>query len=88
MSSSIVSRALSGYRKLNRAQKKLFNGDILAQSNARIEIRKHFEQNKNESDQGQIEQMLTMIDEAEDMMLHGILQGKLNEDTGSYGVYR
>jgi hypothetical protein len=82
-----ASRVLSGYRRLLRAQKILFGEDYYAQSQAKNAIRDHFNQNRSVTDMDQIREMLQQIDEAEDMLLHGIAQGKLNEQTGSYGAY-
>jgi complex III assembly factor LYRM7 len=58
---------------------------------SRLAIRAQFESNRHVdtlSRQGQshMEGLLTMIDEAEDMLLHGIARGTLNEDKGHYEV--
>jgi len=74
-----------GYRRLLRAQRKLFVGDSFAQSQARREIRHHFNQNSNVTDTVTLSNLLKGIAEAEDMLLHGVMQGRLNEDTGNYG---
>jgi hypothetical protein len=34
-----------------------------------------------------LKDMIQQIDDAEDMLLHGIAQGKLNEQTGAFGTY-
>jgi complex III assembly factor LYRM7 len=86
MSSTTV-RALSGYRRLFRARNKLFHGDLRALAESRIAIRAEFNKNRVVSDPYHLEGLLVMIDEAEDMMLHGIVQGKLNEK-GNYGTCR
>lgn len=86
MSSSGISRVISGYRRLFRAQKKLFGEDYYAQRQAKIAIRDHFEQNRCVTDRETLKDMLQQIDDAEDMLLHGIAQGKLNEQTGAFGT--
>ena len=83
--SSTAGRAFSGYRRLFRARNKLFQGDIRALAESRLAIRAEFEKNRVVSDPHHLEGLLVMIDEAEDMMLHGIVQGKLNEH-GNYGT--
>jgi complex III assembly factor LYRM7 len=80
-----TARALSGYRRLFRARRKLFQGDQRALVESGFAIRSEFEKNKFVTDVEQLEGLFLMIDEAEDMLLHGIVQGKLNEK-GSYGT--
>uniref|UniRef100_A0A7S4N614 Complex 1 LYR protein domain-containing protein n=1 Tax=Odontella aurita TaxID=265563 RepID=A0A7S4N614_9STRA len=84
--SSTTARALSGYRRLFRARKVLFQGDGRAMRESRVAIREQFAQNRAASDPAHIEGLLTMIDEAEDMLLHGIARGELNPATGNYQV--
>ena len=86
-SASAACRVLSGYRRLIRAQRKLFAEDIYAQSQAKIAIRDYFEQNRSVADTKQLKELMQAIDDAEDMLVHGIAQGKLNEKTGSYGAH-
>jgi len=65
MSSSTALRALSGYRRLFRARKKLFVGDIRALTESRFAIRAEFDKNRTVSGPPEhIEGLLTMIDEA------------------------
>ena len=85
---STAARALSGYRRLFRARKILFQGDDRAMRESRVEIRKQFDMNRGATDPGHIEGLLTMVDEAEDMLLHGIVRGELNEQSGNYGTLR
>ena len=81
MSSSTALRALSGYRRLFRARKQLFAGDARALAESRVAIRAEFDKNRNiTGPPEQIEGLLSMIDEAEDMLLHGIVRGELNQD--------
>ena len=84
--SCTTARALSGYRRLIRARNKLIQGDLRALAESKIAIRAEFNKNRVVSDPHHLEGLLVMIDEAEDMMLHGIVQGKLNEK-GNYGRF-
>lgn len=83
---SYAARALSGYRRLFRARKSLFVGDDRAMRESRVAIRAQFDTNRDASDPAHLEGLLTMIDDAEDMLLHGIAQGELNQETGNYEV--
>ena len=83
--SSTAARAISGYRRLFRARNQLFQGDLRALKESRNAIRAEFDKNRFVTDPALLEGLLVMIDEAEDMMLHGIVQGKLNQQTGNYG---
>jgi hypothetical protein len=85
--SATAARALSGYRRLFRARNKLFVGDVRALAESRLAIRAEFDKNLTVGDPSHLEGLLVMIDEAEDMMLHGIVQGSLNE-RGNYGTYQ
>lgn len=85
-SSNTLPRVLAGYRRLFRARKKLFHGDNRALIESRIAIRAQFKANRNAVGAAQMEGLLTMVDEAEDMLLTGIVQGQLNEETGNYQV--
>jgi len=81
MSASTALRALSGYRRLFRARSKLFAGDARALAESAVAIRAEFEKNRHVAGPPEhIEGLLTMIDEAEDMLLHGIVRGELNEE--------
>jgi hypothetical protein len=82
---SIPSTATEGYRRLLKAQRKLFAGDTFALSQGRQEIRSQFIQNGTVTDNATLETLLKGIAEAEDMLLHGIMQGKLNEQSGNFG---
>mmetsp|Transcript_29349 Transcript_29349/g.41546 ORF Transcript_29349/g.41546 Transcript_29349/m.41546 type:complete len:139 (-) Transcript_29349:1199-1615(-) len=89
--SSIVTRArvFSGYRRLFRARKIVFHGDQRALRESRVAIREQFDLNRtvaSNNNDGTIEGLLSMIDEAENMLLNGIVQGKLNDNTGNYEV--
>ena len=82
MSSSTALRALSGYRRLFRARRRLFAGDERALAESALAIRAEFVKNRNVAGHPpeHVEGLLSMIDEAEDMMLHGIIQGEHNKE--------
>eukprot|EP00544_Gedaniella_sp_CCMP2646_P011374 CAMPEP_0202498672 /NCGR_PEP_ID=MMETSP1361-20130828/27041_1 /ASSEMBLY_ACC=CAM_ASM_000849 /TAXON_ID=210615 /ORGANISM="Staurosira complex sp., Strain CCMP2646" /LENGTH=125 /DNA_ID=CAMNT_0049130653 /DNA_START=45 /DNA_END=422 /DNA_ORIENTATION=- len=77
---------VSGYRRLFRARKSLFQGDGHAMRESRIAIRNEFLKNKNVADGPHLQGLIGMIDEAEDMLRHGFARGDLNADTGRYEV--
>jgi hypothetical protein len=54
---------------------------------SRFAIRSEFDKNRHLElvTPSTIQPFLTMIDEAEDMLLHGFARGKLNTDSGNYG---
>ena len=80
-SSATALRAISGYRRLFRARSKLFSGDARALRESAIAIRAEFDKNRHVTGPPEhIEGLLTMIDEAEDMLLHQIVRGELNEE--------
>ena len=79
--STTALRALSGYRRLFRARSKLFAGDTRALGESAIAIRAEFDKNRQITGPPEhIEGLLSMIDEAEDMLLHGIVRGELNTE--------
>jgi hypothetical protein len=82
---SARSKVFSGYRRLFRARKSLFQGDSVALQESRLAIKQEFVKNK-QAPVSQLDMLLVMVDEAEDMMRHGIVQGALNANTGHYGT--
>ena len=81
MSSSTALRALTGFRRLFRARKQLFAGDTRALTESRFAIRTEFDKNRNVTGPPEhLEGLISMIDDAEDMMLHGIVRGELNPE--------
>lgn len=80
-------RVFSAYRRLFRARSKLFQGDSQAMQESRNSIRQQFVANKAVPTSGDhFEGLLTMVDEAEDMLMHGFVQGKLNDESQHYEV--
>jgi complex III assembly factor LYRM7 len=81
MSNNVALRALSGYRRLFRARRQLFAGDNRALAESRLAIRAEFDKNRHiTGPPAHIEGLLSMIDDAEDMLLHGIVRGELNTE--------
>ena len=78
-------RVFSQYRKIFRARKSLFGGDDHAMIASRREIRQQFAQNRQATPEI-VPMLLDMVDEAVDMMKHGIVRGDLNQQTGNYGT--
>lgn len=89
MSLAPKARVLSGYRRLFRARKYLFAGDDRAMQESRLAIKAEFMKNKTISttDHHHFEGLMTMIDEAEDMLRHHIVRGELNQETGNYRTF-
>lgn len=80
-------RVFAAYRQLFRARSKLFSGDDVALRESRTAIRQQFAQHAAATTSGpHFEGLLQMADEAADMLLRGIVQGRLNERTGHYGT--
>ena len=80
------SRVFSAYRRLFRARKELFAGDVQALRESRLAIKGEFVKNRTAPTAGDhFEGLLSMVDEAVDMLRHGIVRGDLNQDTGNYG---
>ncbi|GAX09660.1 hypothetical protein FisN_19Lh126 [Fistulifera solaris] len=87
MSLAPKARVLSGYRRLFRARKNLFAGDQRAMEESRLAIKAEFVKNKAVPTVGDhFEGLMTMVDEAEDMLRHHIVRGELNQETGNYQV--
>lgn len=87
-------RVFSAYRRIFRARKDLFEGDVQALQESRKAIKAAFVQHANipvvveqQQHQQHLEGLLGMVDEAVDMMRHGIVRGNLNPKTGNYGAY-
>ena len=55
---------------------------------SRVAIRAEFDKNRLVADPVQIEGLLTMVDESEDMLLHGVVRGELNATSGNYGKWQ
>jgi hypothetical protein len=87
--SSARSRVFAGYRRLFRARRQLFEGDVEAMQQSRVAIRQEFLKHDNiqtVNGNAHFEGLLSMVDEAVDMLTHGIVRGNLNQQTGNYGT--
>jgi complex III assembly factor LYRM7 len=84
--SGLSTRVLSGYRRLFRARKSLFVGDDRAMRESRLAIRSEFDKHRHVTDPAHLEGLLVMVDEAEDMLLHGIVRGELNRERNTYEI--
>lgn len=86
-SNSSRARVFSAYRRLFRARKELFQGDVVAMAESRGAIKSEFVKNRSAPASGEhFEGLLLMADEAVDMLRHGIVRGDLNEKSGNYGT--
>jgi complex III assembly factor LYRM7 len=77
--------ALSGYRQLIRASRVLFKDDKVATTGFQVEVRRQYDQNRNETDPAALQEQLAGINEAVEMMTQHLVQAKLN-DKGNYSV--
>lgn len=84
--SSMPARVFSGYRRLFRARKILFTGDDRAMKESRVALRTEFYKNRHATGTTHLEGLLVMVDEAEDMLLNGIVRGELNKEKNAYEV--
>jgi complex III assembly factor LYRM7 len=83
----------SSYRRLCRARRGLFRNDTHAMQESRVAVREQYLQHNSRGSAAAIPDdefynLLSMVDEAVDMMKHGIAQGNLNQNTGRYGRYK
>jgi complex III assembly factor LYRM7 len=82
------------YRRLYRARRGLFRNDTHAMRESRVAVREQYLQHNGRVaattmiPDDEFYNLLSMVDEAVDMMKHGIAQGSLNQNTGRYGKYQ
>ena len=62
-----------------RARARLFAGDEKALDASLVEIRSHFDLNKNATDEKEIQKRIRDGEEARDFLTMNVLQGKMNE---------
>ncbi|KAL7690333.1 putative complex 1 LYR protein [Plasmopara halstedii] len=79
-------QVIRGYRRLLRASRQAFRGDVYALKQARMTLREHFIANRQVSDKEQLDELIKGIDEAESMLLHHIVQGRAKQGTGENGT--
>ncbi|OWZ15848.1 hypothetical protein PHMEG_00010439 [Phytophthora megakarya] len=79
---SVRVQVLGGYRRLLRASRQAFRGDVYATQQARVALRENFTANSHVSDETQLQELIKGIDEAEGMLLHHIVQGRAKQQDG------
>ena len=67
------------FRRLLRARQQLFSGDKKALDASAIEIRSHFDANRNVTDEEEIKKRIRDGREAQMFLTTNVLQGKMNE---------
>jgi complex III assembly factor LYRM7 len=67
------------FRQLLRARQRLFSGDKKALDASAIEIRSHFDANRNVTDEEEIKKRIRDGREAQMFLTTNVLQGKMNE---------
>lgn len=67
------------FRQLLRARQQLFSGDKKALDASAIEIRSHFDANRNVTDEEEIKKRIRDGREAQMFLTTNVLQGKMNE---------
>ena len=75
--SALRSQVLGGYRRLLRARLIPFASDASALSSSRAELRTQFLANKAVADDAKIRELLKGVDDVEDMLLNGLVQGEV-----------
>ena len=78
---SLRVQVLGGYRRLLRASRQAFRGDVYALAQAHDALRQSFRANRHVSATVQVEALIKGIDEAEEMLLYHIVQGRAKETT-------
>jgi complex III assembly factor LYRM7 len=78
----------SSYRRLYRGRTALFKGDDEAMRESRKAVRAEYLKHGVApiADTAHFEGLISMSDEAVDMLRHGIVRGNMNETTGHYGA--
>lgn len=76
--------SISGYRRLLRSIGDAFKGDNFAIKNAKNKLKLEFLKNKTVVDVHELKELLTGVDEVDEMLRFNIVQGKLNEK-GNFG---
>eukprot|EP00899_Mesostigma_viride_P027999 jgi/Mesvir1/8384/Mv12629-RA.1 len=75
--------ARSAFRGLLRAQKIAFKKDVVMQNAATAEIRRHFDESRNETDAAKVSGLLAQAAEAAEFLKSNVIQAALNE-RGNY----
>ena len=85
---SARSAVFRSYRRLYRARAALFRGDVRAMVESRTLAREQFQQHGVEpiTDLQHFQGLLSMVEEAVDMLQHGIVRGDRNPKSGHFGT--
>ncbi len=78
-------RALQAYRKLLIAQRTCFKGDLEMMARARIETRKHYQQNREESDEETIKDLVEQAFDLSEFLVKNVIQLR-KEGEGRYSM--
>jgi complex III assembly factor LYRM7 len=85
---SLRAKVLGGYRRLLRASRTTFRGDVYATDQARLALRDQFFSNREVADEAALKELLKGIDEAEAMLLHNIVQARQKDADAATGAPR
>ncbi len=77
---SALRSGFSAYRRLFRARQIAFSGDRVALRESRLALRAEFQKNASVRDAAALAELFKGVDEVEDMLTSGILQGKVVKD--------
>ena len=77
---SALRSGASAYRRLFRARVVAFSGDRVALRESRLALRLEFVKNKDVGDAAALVDLFKGVDEVEEMLRSGILQGKVVKD--------
>lgn len=81
------SEALRAYRVVLKATRKAFAGDTLMLRESAVEVRKKFEENRHVTSPADLSRLLEEAREASHFISNMLVQAKLNERTGGYGMH-
>ncbi len=77
---SALRAGASAYRRLFKARQVAFCGDRVALRESRVALRSEFLKNKDVKDAASLAELFKGVDEVEEMLRSGILQGKIVKD--------
>ncbi|KAH8417128.1 hypothetical protein KR222_003963 [Zaprionus bogoriensis] len=80
MSQSLKRQVLSAFKKLHRTRQYVFHGDTRALVAGRLKINESFQQNRNESDEEEIQKMIKLAIDVDHELRTNIIQAKKRED--------
>ncbi|ALC47211.1 CG34150 [Drosophila busckii] len=80
MSQHLRRQALSAFKKLHRTRQYVFQGDETALIAGRQKINESFQQNRNETNQEEIQKMIQLANDCEHELRTNVIQAKKRED--------